>query len=102
MKKRAVEFVVGAILLAAVLMGGCGGSVLPQVGQHIDSAASLLNVVCVEETQRCIDARALLGVAIAAYHRAETAEAAGTPDAAALIDQAAKAIEDLLRTVKAL
>lgn len=102
MKKRAVELVVGVVLLAAVAMFGCGGSVLPQVGQHIDSAASLLNVVCVEETQRCIDARALLDVAISAYHRAETAEAAGTPDVAALIDQAAKAIEDLLAVVKGL
>jgi hypothetical protein len=102
MKKRAVELVVGAILLMAVMLGGCGASAMAKYGRTLDASASLLNVVCVEDSPKCAEATALLAVAMSAYRRAETAEAAGTPDAAELIDQAAKAIEDLLKVLKGL
>lgn len=101
MKKRVVEFVVGAMLLAAVALIGCGGSILPQAGLAMDGAARGLEVVCVEESPRCLKAKTLLAIARRAYGRAVEAEANGKPDAAALIDQAARDIEDLIIAVNA-
>lgn len=100
MKKRFVEFVVGAVLLAAVMLIGCGGSVLPQAGKAIDASSSLLETVCVDENEKCEKARALLEAARRAYARAVDAEAKGNPDAADLIDQAARSIEELVSVIR--
>lgn len=103
MKRRVVEFVVGTILLAAVAMGiGSCAETLPRVNDALAATTSLLGHVCVTGGDKCDRAQALLEAAKRAYDVAVAADAAGAPDAAALIDQAAKAIEDLLKAVRAL
>jgi hypothetical protein len=103
MKKRVVEFVVGAILLTAVAFGiGSCASALPRVNGALSATSSLLDQVCVDGGEKCDRAQALYAVAKRAYDRAVAADLAGAPDAGALVDQAAAAIQDLMKAVKAL
>jgi hypothetical protein len=86
--------------LLALLLHGCGGVSLADVGPRLQSARDALVASCEAETPRCEHARLAVNAANAAYTAAYLADVAQSDDAGALAEQADSAVATAVVAVR--